>query len=149
MLDVKIKYLVKQLNCASKRKLLNNELTKVCSFKHKSQLPQIAQAFYEHLGYGYVGSKSDYIIFDIFFPEFYNKSEAYDVNYHGVDTYFDFEKKHLLENIIIIGSDVDGNLFGIDISKNSDTIVSQWKVGGRDYSNFFSYIESILGEHGF
>ena len=149
MLDVKIKYLVNQLNYALKRKLLNNELTKVCCFKNKSQLPQIAQAFYEHLGYGYVGSNSDYMIFDIVLPDFYHKSEVYNVNYHGVDTYFDFDEKHLLENIIIIGGDVDGNLFGIDVSKNSDIIVSQWQVKGRDYSNLFSYIESILGEYEF
>jgi hypothetical protein len=91
----------------------------------------------------------NYLIFDIVLPEFYNKSEAYDVTYHGVDTYFDFEEKHLLENTIIIGGDVDGNLFGIDVSKDSDKIVSQWQIEGRDYSNLFSYIESILGEQDF
>ncbi len=149
MLDVKIKNLVEQLNRGTKKKLLSNELTKVRSFNNKSLLPKIAQSFYENCGYGYVGSKNNYVIFDIVLPDFYHKSEVYDVNYHGVDTYFDFDEKHLLENIIIIGGDVDGNLFGIDVSKNSDIIVSQWQVKGRDYSNLFSYIESILGEHEF
>lgn len=131
-----------------KHKALDNYNIKVQTvenLKYKELLPESIIEFYGEVGLLEIGTKSDYLVIDIFEPVFY-----YECDYTDSDTdyiFFDWKEKHLLKNILILGVDVYGILIGYDIiAKTENIVVSCEDVTneGYDKSSISSYVESIL-----
>lgn len=113
--------------------------------KSKELLPKSIVEFYSEIGLLEIGSKSDYLVIDISEPVFYYECDYFDPN---TDTlFFDWNEKHLLKNILILGVDVYGILIGYDITAKTENIVLSCEDltnQGFDKSSLISYVESIL-----
>ena len=131
-----------------KHKTLDNyniKIQAIDNLKNKELLPKSIIEFYREIGLLEVGTKSDYLIVDIFEPVFYHECDYFDLNTEAL--FFDLDEKHLLKNILILGVDIYGILIGYDITAKTESITLSCEDvtnQGFDKSSLISYVESIL-----
>jgi len=121
-----------------------NDLMPVCSSFDLPTLPHEYQEFYVNVGIGDVGSRSDYLIFRIFPPEFCRESEC--SSHFGGLEFFDSSSK--VDDVILLGTDVDDQMFGFDVTQPSKGVLTVWDNQWK-YSNLSlaSYLGCIMKEY--
>jgi len=128
-----------------------NNLTPTDGFKHSESLPQDYCEFVKLVGTGEIGSGTGpdaFLIHSVSTPEFYHSHEDWGIEFDGAGPFFDIDNKHLLDNILIIGHDVDREWIGYDIRSNgSEVIACLNNQADRKTGNFVSYIESVLAQY--
>ncbi len=94
-----------------------------------SYLPDIIKEFYIKIGVGSLGR--GFLYFDINEPNFINEANDELSSYFTPHyEFFNDDLNSKLENVIIIGHDVDARWFGYDIKLNK--FIVQWEVDDKD-----------------
>jgi len=128
----------------------SNDLKPLADHVNFKYLPQPIVKFYKIIGFGEIGSPSDYLIYDITKPSFIadddegtffvyapdepNTEQIYTLEY-------DFKGEVKVKDIIFLGRSVDGENMGIVKNSNKDIVTTIWGNGGTD---MLSYIEEIF-----
>jgi len=139
---------IELLKKLEKHKALDNyniKIQAIDNLKNERLLSKSIVGFYREIGLLEIGSKSDYLVIDIFEPVFYHECDYFESGTEAL--FFDGEEKHLLKNILILGVDVYGTLIGYDITAKTENIVVSCEDvtnEGYDKSSISSYVESIL-----
>lgn len=139
---------IELLKKLEKHKALDNyniKIQAIDNLKNERLLSKSIVGFYREIGLLEVGSKSDYLIVDIFEPVFYHECDYFDSDTDHV--FFDWEEKHLLKNTLILGIDVHGIFIGYDITDKTKSIVLSVDDATNqdcDKSSLVSYVQSIL-----
>lgn len=114
-------------------------------------LPGIYQEYFLRIGVGTVGTGATpgdgYLVFEVCAPTFCTHPNQTVYGYDPDDefAFFDYEHKHRSLDVLLLGTDVDMQWFGYDITKGNARFVTCWNNQfDRDTTDIVSYLRDIL-----